>query len=97
MEMVKEDYSFLDDYLLSITLSNGNKGIVFNLDSISDFKYLISAIRAKAGLSQADLAFELNTNQATVSQWENGVVTPTLKTVLMISEYIHTPILIGSL
>lgn len=70
-------------------------GTCISIDSTGDFKYLIRAARKQLQVSQTEFAKMLDTNQATISQWEQGVVTPTLQTILRISNFIEMPILIG--
>ena len=84
----------IDNFLLEISTPYGD-GHVIHLKEKAEFKYIVRSIREYAHFSQTELAVRLGTNQATISQWEQGMVTPNLGTILLIEQFIDTPILIG--
>ena len=52
----------------------------------------IKAIRKSKGLSQQELAVQLNVVRQTVSKWEQGLSVPDSDMLLSISEVLETPV-----
>lgn len=52
----------------------------------------IKAIRKSKGLSQQELAVELNVVRQTISKWEQGLSVPASDMLLSISEVLETPV-----
>lgn len=52
----------------------------------------IKAIRKSKGLSQEELAIELNVVRQTISKWEKGLSVPDSDMLLSISEALETPV-----
>lgn len=50
----------------------------------------ITSLRKGAGLSQQQLADELNLSRRTISLWETGQRTPDLQSALLLADYFHT-------
>ena len=53
---------------------------------------MLKEIRKKNGLSQNELAQIAKTSQKTISNYENGVSEPDLKTLTYLADYFHTTI-----
>ena len=47
----------------------------------------LKEIRKSRGMSQLQLALELNTNQNTISRYENGEREPGIKELIMIADF----------
>jgi len=52
----------------------------------------IKAIRKSKGLSQEELAINLNVVRQTISKWEQGLSVPDSDTLISISEVLETPV-----
>ncbi len=52
----------------------------------------IKIVRKSKGLSQEELAIKLNVVRQTVSKWEKGLSVPDAEMLLLISEYLETPV-----
>lgn len=50
----------------------------------------IVSLRKDAGLSQQQLADDLNLSRRAISLWETGRRTPDLKSALLLVDYLHT-------
>ena len=46
-------------------------------------------LRKKKGISQEELAHELNTSRQAISKWENNQSTPDLEKLVALSKYFH--------
>ena len=57
--------------------------------ALSDKLY---SLRKKSGLSQEQLAEQLNVSRQAISKWESGNSTPETEKLLLISEYFHVSI-----
>lgn len=53
----------------------------FSIGAIMKLGEQLKAARLAAGMTQRQLAFAIRSEQATVSKWELGKITPTTKTV----------------
>ncbi len=51
----------------------------------------IKKLRIKAGLSQDEFARLLKVPQPNVNRWENGVITPSLKTIEKMAQVLQVP------
>ena len=50
----------------------------------------IISLRKDAGLSQQQLADDLNLSRRAISLWETGRITPDLQSALLLADYFHT-------
>ena len=50
----------------------------------------IMSLRRDAGVSQQQLADDLNLSRRAISLWETGRRTPDLKSALLLADYFHT-------
>lgn len=56
------------------------------------FRMLIREMRQKCGLSQIELADELQVNQTAVSQWERGAAYPSCDKIPVLAEVLNCTI-----
>lgn len=54
-----------------------------------NFSFVLRNYRALLGLTQEDIAGELDVSQATVSGWETGLYMPDLKQFLKFLDYVQ--------
>ena len=52
----------------------------------------LSELRKQKGLSQEQLAYDLNISQSSISNYESGSSNPDLEIAKRISEYFHVPV-----
>ena len=72
-------------FMMHIQKKGGGGG-----DTMETINTRIVSLRKDAGLSQQQLADDLNLSRRAISLWETGRRTPDLQSALLLADYFHT-------